>query len=32
MIAAIEPKHKKGGIATLKNLAGALEVDLDHLA
>ena len=32
MIAAIESKHKKGGIATLKKLAGALEVDLDHLA
>jgi ribosome-binding protein aMBF1 (putative translation factor) len=32
MIAAIESKHKKGGIATLKKLAGALGVDLDHLA
>lgn len=32
MIAAIEAGHKKGGIATLKKLAGALKVDLDHLA
>jgi predicted transcriptional regulator len=32
MIAAIEARHKKGGIATLKKLAGALGVDLDHLA
>lgn len=32
MIAAIEAKHKKGGIATLKKLAGALKVDLDELA
>lgn len=32
MIAAIEARHKKGGIATLKKLAGALKVDLDHLA
>jgi DNA-binding XRE family transcriptional regulator len=32
MIAAIETGHKKGGIATLKKLAGALRVDLDHLA
>ena len=32
MIAAIESKHKKGGIATLKKLAVALEVDLVHLA
>jgi ribosome-binding protein aMBF1 (putative translation factor) len=32
MIAAIEAGHKKGGIATLKKLAGALGVDLDHLA
>jgi predicted transcriptional regulator len=32
MIAAIEAGHKKGGIATLKKLAGALRVDLDHLA
>jgi DNA-binding XRE family transcriptional regulator len=32
MIAAIEAGHKKGGIATLKKLAGVLGVDLDHLA
>jgi len=32
MIAAIEAGHKKGGIATLRKLAGALAVDLDHLA
>jgi DNA-binding XRE family transcriptional regulator len=32
MIAAIEVRHKTGGIATLKKLAGALGVDLDHLA
>lgn len=32
MIAAIEAKHKKGGIAALKKLARALKVDLDHLA
>jgi ribosome-binding protein aMBF1 (putative translation factor) len=32
MIAAIEARHKTGGIATLKKLAGALGVDLDHLA
>jgi DNA-binding XRE family transcriptional regulator len=32
MIAAIEAKHKRGGIATLKRLAGALKVDLDELA
>lgn len=32
MIAAIEAKHKTGGIATLKKLAGALKVDLDDLA
>jgi transcriptional regulator with XRE-family HTH domain len=32
MIAAIEAKHKQGGIATLKKLAGALKVDLDELA
>ena len=32
MIAAIEAGHKKGGIATLKRLAAALGVDLDHLA
>jgi transcriptional regulator with XRE-family HTH domain len=32
MIAAIEAKHKKGGIGTLKKLAGALKVDLENLA
>lgn len=32
MIAAIESGHKTGGIATLKKVAGALVVDLDHLA
>jgi DNA-binding XRE family transcriptional regulator len=32
MIAAIEAGHKRGGIATLKKLAEALKVDLDHLA
>jgi ribosome-binding protein aMBF1 (putative translation factor) len=32
MVAAIEARHKKGGIATLKKLAVALKVDLDHLA
>lgn len=32
MIAAIEARRKRGGIATLKKLAGALEIDLDHLA
>jgi DNA-binding XRE family transcriptional regulator len=32
MIAAIEAKHKQGGITTLKKLAGALKVDLDDLA
>jgi hypothetical protein len=32
MIAAIEARHKKGGIATLKKIAGTLGVDLDHLA
>jgi DNA-binding XRE family transcriptional regulator len=32
MIAAIEAGHKTGGIATLKKLAAALEVDLDNLA
>jgi ribosome-binding protein aMBF1 (putative translation factor) len=32
MIAAIEARHKTGGIATLKKLAAALKVDLDHLA
>jgi len=32
MIAAIEAKHKTGGIGTLKKLAAALKVDLDELA
>jgi DNA-binding XRE family transcriptional regulator len=32
MIAAIEAGHKRGGIATLKKLAEALRIDLDHLA
>jgi DNA-binding XRE family transcriptional regulator len=32
MIAAIEAGRKKGGIGTLKKLAGALKVDLDNLA
>jgi DNA-binding XRE family transcriptional regulator len=32
MIAAIESGHKTGGIATLKKLAAALNVDLEHLA
>jgi DNA-binding XRE family transcriptional regulator len=32
MIAAIEAKHKRGGIGTLKKLAGTLKVDLDELA
>jgi DNA-binding XRE family transcriptional regulator len=32
MIAAIEARHKKGGIAALKKLAAALRVDLDHIA
>jgi DNA-binding XRE family transcriptional regulator len=32
MIAAIESGHKRGGIATLKKLAGSLKIDLDHLA
>ena len=32
MIAAIEARHKKGGVETLKKLAGALRVGLDHLA
>ena len=32
MIAAMEVGHKKGGIGTLKRLAVALNVDLDHLA
>lgn len=32
MIAAIEAGHKRGGISTLKKLAAALNVSLDHLA
>jgi predicted transcriptional regulator len=32
MIAAIESRHKPGGIGTLKKLAAALKVDLDRLA
>jgi DNA-binding XRE family transcriptional regulator len=32
MIAAIEAGHKTGGIATLKKLATALNVDLENLA
>jgi mRNA interferase RelE/StbE len=32
MIAAIEARHKTGGVATLKKLAVALKVDLGHLA
>jgi DNA-binding XRE family transcriptional regulator len=32
MIAGIEAGHKRGGIATLKKLAEALRIDLDHLA
>jgi len=32
MIAAIETQTKQGGITTLKKLATALNVDLDHLA
>jgi len=32
MIAAIETKHKQGGMATLKKLARSLDVDLDVLA
>jgi DNA-binding XRE family transcriptional regulator len=32
MIAAVEAKHKMGGVATLKKLAAALKVDLDDLA
>jgi DNA-binding XRE family transcriptional regulator len=32
MIAAIESGHKTGGIDTLKKLAMALKVDLEHLA
>jgi DNA-binding XRE family transcriptional regulator len=32
MIAAIEAGHKTGGIDTLKKLAVALKVDLEHLA
>ena len=31
MIAAIEAGHKTGGIGTLKKLAVALKIDLDHL-
>jgi ribosome-binding protein aMBF1 (putative translation factor) len=31
MIAAIEAKHKRGGISTLKKLAAALKIDLDEL-
>jgi DNA-binding XRE family transcriptional regulator len=31
MIAAIEAKHKQGGIGTLKKLAAALKVELDEL-
>lgn len=31
MIAAIEARNKKGGIMTLKKLASALKVGLDHL-
>ena len=31
MIAAIETGHKTGGIGTLKKLAVALKIDLDHL-
>ncbi len=32
MIAAIEARHKAGGIGTLKKLAAALKVELDLLA
>ena len=32
MIAAIESGHRTGGVETLKKLAVALKVDLDHLA
>jgi DNA-binding XRE family transcriptional regulator len=32
MIAAIEAKHKTGGVGTLKKLAAALKVDLDEIA
>jgi DNA-binding XRE family transcriptional regulator len=32
MIAAIEARHKNGGVMTLKKLAAALKVDLDDLA
>jgi DNA-binding XRE family transcriptional regulator len=32
MIAAIETRHKQGGITTLKKLAAVLKVDLDDLA
>ena len=31
MIAAIEAKHKRGGISKLKKLAAALKIDLDEL-
>jgi DNA-binding XRE family transcriptional regulator len=31
MIAAIEARHKRGGVETLKKIAKALKVDLDHL-
>jgi predicted transcriptional regulator len=32
MIAAMESKRKTGGVGTLKKLAAALDVDLEHLA
>jgi hypothetical protein len=32
MIAAIQSQHKTGAIGTLKKLAVALKIDLDHLA
>lgn len=32
MIAATEAGHKTGGVGTLKKLAVALKIDLDHLA
>jgi DNA-binding XRE family transcriptional regulator len=32
MIAAIEAGHKTGGIGTLKKLATALNINLEHLA
>ncbi len=32
MVAAMETGHKRGGIGTLKKLAAALKVSLDHLA